>query len=188
MLSAAVTWVTTKQLRRSYDRERDAARVAWGALEARSRLLEIIAHDLRSPLAVVTLNADLLRRAQSDLLANLAGNAVKFTASGGRVQVCAFRAGDSVRLAVKDTGPGMDPEAQARVFERYWKGDAGGRKGAGLGLYIAKAIVDAHGGRLWLESQLGAGSTFYCDLPSAQAAPKPVQQPEPVRGAQARTS
>jgi signal transduction histidine kinase len=250
IVSGLVAWITVGQLRRSYDRERGAARAAEEALEARSRLLEVIAHDLRSPLSAVTLSATLIRRAGRDpgdvkratsiervaarmerlladlldvgaletggltvrpvpcavgpvisevitstrllaeeksirldeevepglevradpqrlaqVLANLVGNAVKFTPPDGRVLARVFRVGDVVRVAVTDTGPGIPDELQSHVFERRWRGDPAGASGAGLGLYIAKAIVDAHGGQLWLESKVGVGSTFYCDLP-----------------------
>ena len=65
---------------------------------------------------------------------------------------------------VRDTGPGIDADEMPRLFERYWRGKDPQYKGAGLGLSIARGIVDAHGGRIWAESQPGAGTTFYFSL------------------------
>ena len=70
-----------------------------------------------------------------------------------------------VRFSVTDTGPGISPDDLPRVFERRWQGPGAPKTGSGLGLHIAKGIVEAHGGRLWAESGLGRGSTFYFTLP-----------------------
>ncbi|MBI3180677.1 MAG: hypothetical protein HYZ28_00795 [Myxococcales bacterium] len=102
------------------------------------------------------------------VLSNLLGNAIKFTGAGGRISVRAFRTGESVQFAVSDTGPGISAENLPHLFERYWKADAGERSGAGLGLYISRGIVQAHGGRLWVESRLGEGSTFLFELPAGR--------------------
>ena len=73
-----------------------------------------------------------------------------------------------VELSVSDTGRGIARDAQARIFERYWHRDEGGRaRGSGLGLSIARGIVEAHGGRIWVESEVGGGSTFHFTLPPA---------------------
>lgn len=102
------------------------------------------------------------------LLGNLVGNAIKFTPRGGRVTVDAAPSGAEVRFSVADTGPGIPAEVSEHVFERYWRGrERDYTKGVGLGLFIAKGIVDAHGGRIWLESVLGRGTTFYFTLPLA---------------------
>ncbi|MFL5383484.1 MAG: ATP-binding protein [Longimicrobiaceae bacterium] len=101
------------------------------------------------------------------VLANLAGNAVKFTPSGGRVEVSAARAGDEVRVAVRDTGPGIAAEDLPYVFDRFWQARSTRRAGAGLGLAIAKGIVEAHGGAISAESIAGEGSTFAFTLPVA---------------------
>ena len=75
-----------------------------------------------------------------------------------------------VRIAVSDDGPGIAAEQIPRIFDRYWHlAQRESRQGAGLGLYIAKGIVENHGGRLWVESTLGHGSTFYFTLPGAAA-------------------
>lgn len=102
------------------------------------------------------------------VLGNLVGNAIKFTPKGGVITVEAVPCGGDVRFSVADTGPGIPDEAQTHVFERYWRG--GQRdfaKGVGLGLFIAKGIVDAHGGKIWVESVVGRGSTFCFTLPAA---------------------
>jgi two-component system, LuxR family, sensor kinase FixL len=99
------------------------------------------------------------------VLANLLGNAVKFTPAGGRVLLRVQAAPDEVRFAVRDTGPGIAPENQAHVWDRFWKSRTANRHGAGLGLAISRGIVEAHGGRIWLESAPGEGSTFTFTLP-----------------------
>ena len=110
------------------------------------------------------LTADADRERALQVLSNLVTNAVKFTPAGGTVAVRAVAQGDEVRFSVNDSGPGIPPEHLPHLFNRYWKGEHGGRRGAGLGLFIAKGIVEAHGGRLWVESTLGAGSTFFFTL------------------------
>jgi signal transduction histidine kinase len=104
------------------------------------------------------------------VLSNLLGNAIKFTPDGGRITLSAAPKGDTVRFAVADSGPGIAPADLSHLFDRYWKHDKGGTKGTGLGLFIAKGIVEAHQGRLWVESEPGRGTTFYFSLPSARAA------------------
>jgi PAS domain S-box-containing protein len=102
------------------------------------------------------------------VIANLVGNAIKFTPRNGEIRVAAVAVDGAVRLSVSDTGPGI-PEAQlARVFDRYWRGGGSGH-GAGLGLFIARGIVEAHGGRIWVESTPGTGSAFHFTLPLAPA-------------------
>ena len=94
---------------------------------------------------------------------NLVGNAVKFTPSGGEVEVGAARAAEYVRFWVRDTGPGIEREHLPRLFDRFWQARRGGH-GAGLGLAIVRGIVEAHGGQVWAESEPGAGSTFHFTL------------------------
>ncbi len=101
------------------------------------------------------------------VLSNLIGNAIKFTPAGGAITVRADQAPDGVRIAVTDSGPGIAAEELPHVFGRFWQGTRTDRRGLGLGLAIAKAIVEAHGGRIWVESQLGAGSTFFFTVPVA---------------------
>jgi signal transduction histidine kinase len=104
------------------------------------------------------------------VLWNLLGYAVKFTPEGGRIEVSARPRGDRVEVSVSDNGPGLSPEQVARVFERYWQAEATKRLGTGLGLTIAKGIVEAHGGSVWVESRLGEGASFYFTVPLAAAA------------------
>ncbi|HYR11372.1 MAG TPA: ATP-binding protein [Longimicrobium sp.] len=100
---------------------------------------------------------------------NLVANAIKFTQPGGRVEVGAERAVDYVRFWVRDTGPGIEREHLPRLFDRFWQARQVGRAGAGLGLAIAKSIVEAHGGQIWAESAPGEGSTFHFTLPVSPA-------------------
>ena len=102
------------------------------------------------------------------LLGNLVGNAIKFTPRGGEIIVQAERCEDGmVRFAVTDSGPGIPEDKLPHVFGRFWQAHPGDRRGIGLGLAIAKAIVDGHGGRIWAVSTVGVGTTFYFTLPAA---------------------
>jgi signal transduction histidine kinase len=100
------------------------------------------------------------------VLSNLVGNAVKFTPRQGRITVGADRLENEVRFAVVDTGPGIPPEQVPHIFGRFWQARSSDHRGIGLGLAIAKGIVEAHSGRIWVESQVGLGSTFYFTLPT----------------------
>jgi PAS domain S-box-containing protein len=105
------------------------------------------------------------------VLSNLVGNAIKFTPPGGRIVVQAEALPEpTVRFAVMDSGPGIAPEQLPHVFGRYWQGNRADRRGIGLGLAIAKGLVESHGGRIWVESQVGEGSRFYFTLPAAPSA------------------
>ena len=99
---------------------------------------------------------------------NLLSNAVKFTPAGGEVDVSATRANGEVRISVADTGPGIAPEDRERIFEEFQQSETGvgDREGTGLGLALSKRFVELHGGRIWLESELGRGSTFTFALPA----------------------
>lgn len=100
------------------------------------------------------------------VLANLLSNAIKYSEEGGRITVEAEAGvGGDVVFAVADTGPGISEEERAHLFQRFWQAKRAGRAGAGLGLAIAKGIVEAHGGRIWVESEVGRGSTFCFALP-----------------------
>jgi signal transduction histidine kinase len=100
---------------------------------------------------------------------NLVNNAVKFTSPGGRIAVGASEEGGQVRLWVRDSGKGLPRDQLDRVFERGWQADpkAGGK---GLGLYISRRIVEAHGGTMWVESTPGSGATFHVVLPAGSPA------------------
>jgi signal transduction histidine kinase len=103
------------------------------------------------------------------VLANLLSNAIKFTPAGGRVALRVEPVGPDVRFSVADTGSGIPSHQLEAVFERFWQARSEDRRGLGLGLFISKGIVEAHGGRLWVESQPGKGSTFSFTLPGAPA-------------------
>jgi PAS domain S-box-containing protein len=98
------------------------------------------------------------------LLANLVGNALKFTSPGGRIALRAQRCGGSVELSVEDTGCGIAPESLPAVFDRFWQAERSGG-GAGLGLAIAKGIAEAHGGRIEVASEVGKGTRFTVAVP-----------------------
>jgi signal transduction histidine kinase len=99
------------------------------------------------------------------VLTNLLSNAIKFTPVHGTIVVHVERIGDEVRFAVSDTGVGIPADKLEAVFVRFLQVAANDRRGVGLGLYISKAIVQGHGGRIWAESQVGQGSTFCFTLP-----------------------
>jgi signal transduction histidine kinase len=105
------------------------------------------------------------RRRVSQVLDNLVTNAIKFIPKGGTVTISAAPCDAGVRFEVHDDGAGIALEALPHIFDRFWQAKDRHPAGAGLGLFIAKGIVDAHGGRIWVESQLGVGSTFYVELP-----------------------
>ena len=101
------------------------------------------------------------------VLSNLIANALKFTPEHGVVTISAREEHGAVRFEVSPTpGIGIAPEHLPRIFDRYWKSDTRSARGAGLGLYIAKGIVEAHGGRIWVESTPGIGSSFQFELPN----------------------
>jgi signal transduction histidine kinase len=99
------------------------------------------------------------------VISNLVGNAIKFSPTGSVVTIGAQARAGAVRISVTDTGPGIRPEELPRIFDRYWQGKGRERGGFGLGLAIAKAIVEAHGGCIGVSSAPGAGTTFYFDVP-----------------------
>ncbi|HKN64686.1 MAG TPA: ATP-binding protein [Gemmatimonadaceae bacterium] len=105
------------------------------------------------------------------VLGNFLNNALKFTPDGGRIIVGAESRGGNVVFFVSDSGPGIPHADQGRVFDRYWQARrSANKRGTGLGLSIAKGIVEAHGGRIWLESAPGEGTTFFFSVPVDSAA------------------
>jgi signal transduction histidine kinase len=113
-----------------------------------------------SPVAVASDRERVLQ-----VFANLIGNAIKFTPKGGQISLLACRENGEVRFTVADTGPGIPPEHLDHVFDRYWQAKSTAKLGAGLGLSIAKGIVEAHGGRIWVESPPQSGAQFNFTLP-----------------------
>jgi heavy metal sensor kinase len=113
------------------------------------------------------------------VVTNLVDNAVKYTGDGGAVRVRVWPEAGGAGLSVGDTGPGVPPDALPKVFDRFYRVDAARSRqqgGSGLGLAICKELVEAHGGRVWAQSTLGAGSTFSLLLP---AQPPGTGQPAP---------
>jgi signal transduction histidine kinase len=101
------------------------------------------------------------------VLSNLIGNSLKFTPPNGTIRVCAEPHRDGVLFMISDTGPGIPKEHLSHIFTPYWQAKRAERLGAGLGLPIARGIVEAHGGRIWAESEPGQGTRFYFTLPAA---------------------
>jgi signal transduction histidine kinase len=120
-------------------------------------------HEVRSAPVIF---AD--RHRVMQVLSNLIGNAMKFTPAGGSITARAKDDGDDVLFTVTDTGTGIAPEHLGEIFHPYWQAKRTERLGAGLGLSITKGIVEAHGGRIWVESTPGVGTTFYFTMPREQ--------------------
>lgn len=141
---------------------REAVELLRPIATARSLQLSTEVHPGAPPML-----ADVARIQQ--VLSNLVGNAIKFTPAGGQIWLRAEPKENSVQFAVVDTGPGIATDALPHIFGRFWQEKTGDRRGIGLGLTIAKGIVEGHGGRIWVESQPGAGSSFYFTVPTATA-------------------
>ncbi|MEE9508143.1 MAG: ATP-binding protein, partial [Anaerolineales bacterium] len=108
------------------------------------------------------IDVDMIRR----VLINLIENAVKFTPSGGKISIAIEDLGDRVQVRVKDTGAGIDPVDQPRIFDKFARVERKGRtKGLGLGLAFCRLAIEAHGGEIWVESEPDHGSTFFFTLP-----------------------
>jgi signal transduction histidine kinase len=134
------------------------------SIEAEKREIKLIARvDARLPV----LWADSRRVGQ--VLTNLMSNALKFTSSGGVIEVSAWQSEGDIVVSVRDSGFGMAADELGRMFQMYGQGassDKSQRRSTGIGLVICKKIVEAHGGRIWVESELGKGSSFYFSLPA----------------------
>jgi len=113
-------------------------------------------------LPTLAMDADMIRR----VLINLMENAVKYSDTAGTIVVNARVEDQKVIVGVKDTGPGIPPSDQARIFQKFARvHQLGSPKGLGLGLAFCKLAVEAHGGRIWVDSQVGQGATFHFTLP-----------------------
>jgi signal transduction histidine kinase len=102
------------------------------------------------------------------VLSNLVSNAVKYSPDGGTIRIGARAEGDIAIAYVSDHGVGIAPEEQEQIFQRFYRVDnrlSRETQGSGLGLYLARAVIAAHGGKIWVESQLGRGSRFLFTLP-----------------------
>ena len=118
--------------------------------------------------ALPPVDGDRSRLAQ--VVSNLLANALKFTPEGGRIRLRAAPVAGAVEVAIENSGTGIAPEHLPHVFDRFWRADRGARAGAGLGLAIAKGIVETHGGRIWVESTPGETTTFHFSVPAAGSA------------------
>jgi signal transduction histidine kinase len=128
--------------------------------------------SVRTEVRAVSLPARYDHERILQVLANLVGNALKFTPRGGRIDVVAEPVANEIRFAIADSGRGMAAAQLENIFDRFWQHSKNGSDGLGLGLYISRCIVEAHGGRIWAESRMGEGSTFYFTLPAGGATRK----------------
>ncbi len=130
---------------------------------------------------VTTVRADTVRLRQ--ILFNLLSNAAKFTPQGGRIRVEAHRINNEVELAVVDTGPGIPAEERGKLFQEFSQLEGGqhsSHTGTGLGLAVVRRLVELHGGRVWVESEVGKGSRFLIRLPLAAGTEPAVPGPGPI--------
>jgi PAS domain S-box-containing protein len=121
--------------------------------------------DVPTEIAQVNCDGDRIQQ----VLFNLVGNALKFTPARGEIFVSAREMDGAVLFEVRDTGPGIAERDLPKIFDRFWKAKDSFYLGAGLGLAISKGLVEAHGGKIWVESQMGRGTSFYFTLPAAKA-------------------
>jgi signal transduction histidine kinase len=143
-----------------------------GAMMVRERAVRRgIRLNVRVAADVGPIEAD--ERKLKQVLFNLLSNAVKFTPADGSIDVDAFRVNGEVHVAVRDTGPGIAAEDQARIFEEFQQTRSGAQadESTGLGLTLARRFIELHGGRLWVDSEIGRGSTFTFALPYTQTVP-----------------
>jgi signal transduction histidine kinase/ActR/RegA family two-component response regulator len=148
-------------------RHLEMADVILAALESQQSLAAgasvILATDLSPELSTVEGDEERLH----EVLENLIGNAIKFTGQAGQVTVGASGQGSEILVWVKDSGSGIAPDLIPHLFEPFWQATKTDRRGTGLGLTICKAIVEAHGGRIWVQSKVGAGTTMFFTIPAA---------------------
>jgi signal transduction histidine kinase len=133
--------------------------------EAHEALARLKGVRLECELAIDAIDVLCDRERILQVLGNLLGNAIKFSEPGHVVLLRAEIRGDDVVVAVGDTGPGIPREEFQSIFEPYHTIPRQGKSGTGLGLYVARAIVERHGGQIWLESELQVGTTFFFSLP-----------------------
>jgi signal transduction histidine kinase len=111
------------------------------------------------------------RRRIDQVLANILSNAIRYTPKRGSILICVSDTAENLQVCVTDHGPGIPSDDQAHLFEKFYVvGDGQGLSRLGLGLYIAREMIELHGGRIWVESHLGEGSTFCFQVPKATEA------------------
>jgi len=150
----------------------DAAALVEEAVETFGPLARSRSVSLSLELEDLPLAASIDHDRVFQVLANLLTNAIDFSEEDGKVAVSAARSGTLVQVAVADNGPGIAAKELPGVFERYRQLDRRNPRGLGLGLYISKSIVDAHGGKIWAASRPGAGSTFTFTVPGIESLPE----------------
>lgn len=160
----------------------DAAEVVDEAVEALrpvalARDISLVA-EVEAPLAPVCFDPERILQ----VLVNLLSNAIKFTPAGGKVDLRLRRRAQDLLFTFIDTGSGIPAEQLDAIFDRFHQVKKRDRRGAGLGLYISKCIVHAHGGRIWGESEPGAGSTFCFTLPLSARSEDQCHHPSPWQG------
>lgn len=160
----------------AFDR-RNASEVIGEAVEIFRSLALAKAVSLDATLSGAALPVRIDPEGIFQILSNLLSNAIKVTPKGGSIRVSAARVGDSVQIAVRDSGPGIAESDLERIFDPYCQLGSARSRGLGLGLFISKSIVQAHGGRIWAESSLGTGSTFFFTVPGSQDAPRSEAPP-----------
>lgn len=155
-------------------REDDAVRLVRDTAEVFGPIAAADSIRLTTDVSEGSLPAWLDRDRIVQVLANLVSNAIKFTHAGGTITVGVLAVDDGVQFSVRDTGCGIAHERLGTIFDRFAQASSD-RRGLGLGLYISRSIIEAHGGRLWVESQIGEGTRFMFTLPA---------KPEAKAGAQ----
>jgi signal transduction histidine kinase len=148
----------------------DASRLLIETLEAFQPIATARAIEISAKMIGNAIPARFDRDRILQVLANLVANAIKFTERGGRIDIAVERRAEDVLFSVRDTGPGIADDDLVAIFDRFWQAPTAKRRGLGLGLYISKCIIEAHGGRIWAESDLGRGSAFHFTLPGVSSA------------------
>jgi signal transduction histidine kinase len=154
--------------RLSVEREaQELAPIILEAVETARPLATANEQTLSTELAIGSARCSIDRERILQLFSNLLGNAKKFSPSGGTIAIRATRSSNEVECSISDDGPGVSEHDLRQIFDPYWSAKHAQKKGVGLGLYISKGIVEAHGGRIWVENRVGGGAIFYFTLPLA---------------------
>jgi signal transduction histidine kinase len=140
--------------------------VVTDAVEAEQSLASAASIPIHAEVAPAIPDVSADRDRLLQIFENLVGNALKFTPAGGAIGVGAAARDHEVLFWVSDTGAGIDADDVPHLFDRFWQGRKGDRRGLGLGLVIVKGLVEAHGGRIWAESAKGRGTTFFFTIPT----------------------